>query len=404
MPTITESSALSSVAPESERFQTRAVASMATAHAVHDTYTAFLPPLLPEFIRTLALSRTEAGLLSVFMQMPSLFQPIIGYLADRFSLRWIVILAPAVTTSIMSWLGVAPNYATLAAMLLLVGISSAGLHAVVPVIAGNLSGRNLGRGMAFWMVGGEVGRTLGPLLAVTALRLLGLRGMSWLMVIGLAASIALYFLTRGVAEPRHVAKAITLPWRDVVKHMRAVMIPLVGIIALRSFMTVSVTTFLPTFLTDEGADIWLAGASLSVLQAAGVIGAFLGGSISDRLGRRAVLAISMFGSPALLLLFLGFGGWAHFPLLLGLGFVLLATTPVIMALVQESFPENRALANGVYMALSFVIRSGVVVAVGRLGDLYGLRRAFFVSAVLMLVGLPFLLLLPDGRRSAARHS
>lgn len=385
---------------DSETFQTKGVVSMAAAHAVHDTYTAFLPPLLPEFIRTMALSRAEAGLLSVFMQLPSLLQPVIGHLADRLSMRWIVILAPAITTSAMSWLGVAPDYATLAALLLLVGLSSAGLHAVVPVMTGKLSGRNLGRGMAFWMVGGEVGRTLGPLIVVTALRFLGLRGMPWLMAIGLAASAMLYLLLRDVAEPVHTARQDGVSWLSALKGMKKVMLPLVGIITLRAFMTVSVTTFLPTFLTDEGADLWLAGVSLSVLQAAGVVGAFLGGSISDLLGRRAVLAISMAASPVLLALFLGAGGWAQFPLLLGLGFVLLATTPVVMALVQESYPENRALANGLYMAMNFVIRSVVVVAVGWVGDLYGLRQAFLMSAVLMLVGIPLLLLLPGGAKRA----
>jgi FSR family fosmidomycin resistance protein-like MFS transporter len=65
-----------------------------------------------------------------------------------------------------------------------------------------------------------------------------------------------------------------------------------------------------------------------------------------------------------------------------------------MALVQESYPENRAMANGLYMALSFVIRSGAVVALGAVGDLAGLRTAFAVSAIVPLLGLPLLLLLP----------
>jgi FSR family fosmidomycin resistance protein-like MFS transporter len=65
-----------------------------------------------------------------------------------------------------------------------------------------------------------------------------------------------------------------------------------------------------------------------------------------------------------------------------------------MALVQESFPQNRALANGVYMAVSFGIRAGVVVVVGGMGDLWGMRLAFGVSAIIPLLGLPFLRLFP----------
>ena len=149
---------------EAEQFQTDRVVTISAGHAVHDTYTAFLPPLLPAFIESMSLSKAEAGLLTVFLQAPSLLQPFIGYVADRVSLRFVVILTPAVTATAMSLLGIAPSYAVLAMLLMVVGLSSATLHAVAPVIAGRLSGTRLGRGMGFWMVGGELGRTLGPLI------------------------------------------------------------------------------------------------------------------------------------------------------------------------------------------------------------------------------------------------
>ncbi|MGD8998589.1 MAG: MFS transporter, partial [Anaerolineae bacterium] len=175
-------------------FQAGRVATVSAAHGVHDTYTAFLPSLLPVFIANLALSKTEAGLLTVFMQAPSLFQPFIGHLADRFSLRYLVILAPAVTAAMMSLLGIAPGYATLALLLVLAGLSSAGIHSVGPVMAGRLSGSRLGRGMGFWMVGGELGRTLGPIVIVSALRIVTLRGTPWLMIAGLGMSVLLLVL------------------------------------------------------------------------------------------------------------------------------------------------------------------------------------------------------------------
>lgn len=124
------------------------------------------------------------------------------------------------------------------------------------------------------------------------------------------------------------------------------------------------------------------------------MGALLGGAMSDRLGRRLVLFISMLATPFLMFAFLTIGGALRFPLLLVMGFIALSVTPVIMALVQESFPENRALANGVYMSLSFVLGSVVVVVLGAMGDLFGLRMAFTASAVVTLLGLPLILLLP----------
>ena len=383
-------------ATEAERFQTGRVLTISTGHAVHDTYTAFLAPLLPVFIANLALSKTEAGLLTVFMQGPSLLQPFIGHLADRVNLRYFVVLAPAVTATMMSLLGVAPGYAMLALFLVVVGLSSAAMHAVGPVMAGDLSGRSLGRGMGFWMVGGELGRTLGPIVIVSAVGLLTLEGTPWLMIGGLLTSVILPLWLRDVpGRPPNASHG--LPWRQALRGMGPLLVPLAGIIVARSFMVSALTTYLPTFLIEEGADLWFAGASLSVLEAAGVVGALLGGSISDQLGRRWVLFVSMLATPLLMFVFLAVKGWLQFPLLLMLGFTALSVPPVVMALVQEGSPENRALANGVYMSSSFGLRSGVVVVLGALGDLFGLRLAFTASAVIPLLGLPLLLLLPGKR-------
>ena len=92
--------------------------------------------------------------------------------------------------------------------------------------------------------------------------------------------------------------------------------------------------------------------------------------------------------------FMSITGWFQFPVLLVLGFTSLSAVPVLMALVQESFPENRALANGAFMAVTFVIQSGAVVIMGAIGDLFGLRLAYTASAVILLAGVPLVLLLP----------
>ncbi len=376
-------------------FQTGRVISITGAHAVHDTYTAFLPPLLPAFISKLTLSKTEAGALTVFMQAPSVFLPYIGYLADRVTLRYVVVLAPGATAVMMSLLGIAPRYAVLALLLTVAGLSSAAFHSVAPVMAGRLSGPNLGRGMGLWMVGGELGRTLGPLVIVTTVSLLTLEGTTWLVTGGILASILLYVLLKDVPyQPPEAAQPVS--FRHGLRLFRPLLVPLVGIVTGRVFMLAALTTYLPVFLMEEGSAFWFAGVALTVLEAAGVAGALIGGSLSDRLGRRLVLFVTMLCAPLLMLVFLTAQGWPRFVLLLPMGFTALAVAPVMMALVQESFPESRALANGVYLALSFVIRSAAVVALGASADIFGLRTAYAVSAVVPLLSLPFLLRLPEG--------
>lgn len=381
-------------------FQAGRVITIAVGHAVHDMYASFLAPLLPTFITNLALSKTEAGLLMVFLQSPSVLQPVIGHLADRVNLRALVILGPAVTGVLMSLLGVAPAYGVLALMLTLAGFSSAAFHSVAPPLAGRLAGRRLGRGIGFWMVGGEMGYTIGPILLVSATQVLGLRGLPWLMVIGVLTALF-------VAS--HLSAAQTAPagnvrlgsWRQVLPGMKPLLLPLIGITVLRSPMVAALTTFLPVFLRDGGASLWVAGASLSILQAAGVAGALTAGSVSDSLGRKRTLALLLATAPLCMLAFLSTRGLPQVGMLLLLGFTSLCVPTVLTALVQESFPEHRALANGIYGSMNFIIYALAVAQAGVIGDWIGLRAAFLLGAGATLVALPLLLLFPGGKARTA---
>jgi FSR family fosmidomycin resistance protein-like MFS transporter len=324
---------------------------------------------------------------------------VIGYLADRISLRAFVILAPTITAVMMSLLGMAPSYWTMAFFLILVGFSSAGFHATAPVMISALSGKRLGKGMGFWMVGGELGRTLGPVVVVTALRFVDLNGLPWLMPGGLIASGLLFLRLKNVPERRPDSTS-DLDWRSTLESFRPMIVPILGLLATRAFLLPALSTYLPIYLTDEGAELWFAGVSLSIMEAAGVAGAFLGGTISDRLGRRRVLAISMVAASVLTLLFVATKGWVQIILLPVLGLAAFSTAPVLMAVVLESVPNNRATANGIYMSLSFLSRSAALLILGAVGDRFGLGLAFQISSFIMLLGVPFIGLLP---KRATQH-
>lgn len=393
------------VAPAEEQnddgFQTGRVATIAGGHAVHDTFTAFLPPLLPQFVETLSLSNTAAGSLSSFLQIPSLLQPVIGHLADKTTLRWIVILGPGVTATLMSFLGWAPGYWALALMLLATGLSVAAFHATAPVAAGYLSGNRLGRGMGFWMVGGELGRTLGPIIVVTALAVMSLRSLAFLSLAGIATSAILYFRLRDVPL-RTRDEGEQMHWRPAVRAMKGFMLMLAGLVALRSLMVMATTIFLPLFLVEGGTNAWLAGAALSIIEAAGIAGAFAGGWLSDQVGRRAILIFGHIVAPITLLLFLFSDGWVRIAILPLIGLSLLSIPPVLMAMVQERYPDTRALANGVYLSISFAIRSMAAIAYGAVADAVGLSTAMVVAAVAMFGGLPLVLMLFKPTRKAER--
>jgi FSR family fosmidomycin resistance protein-like MFS transporter len=212
------------------------------------------------------------------------------------------------------------------------------------------------------------------------------------MAVGLLASLWLFLRFRDVPitvdRPGPVSMATA--WRE----MRHVLGPLSAILVLRGFMHASMTAFLPTFIKLETGNLWLAGVALTIFESAGVAGVLAAGSISDKIGRRNVLMISLVGAPLCLLLFSLFGGWMRFAGVLLVGFTVLSTSPVMLALVQEHARTSPSAANGFYMMISFTARSAVVVVVGFVGDQIGLRATYTVSALLGLLAVPFILKLP----------
>ena len=378
-------------------FQAGGVLLVSFCHLVHDVYSSFLAPLLPLLIEKLSLTLTKAGLLSTVMQLPALINPFIGMWADRISVRWFIILAPSLTAIPMSLIGMAPNYAVLMILLFITGISVSLFHVPAPVMVAKLSGDFKGRGMAFFMTGGELARTIGPLFAVGAVSLLGLEDFYPVMVFGVASSVWLFIKFKDVQIRTPHSRRI--PLKGTWSEMRSILGPLVAILCARGFMHAAITTFLPTFIQMSTGDLWLAGISLSLVEGAGVAGVLAAGSLSDRFGRRQVLFVSLVGAPLMLMAFVWLKGWVQFVALIITGFTLLSTTPVMLALVQENSHSSPAAANGIFMMVSFMARSSVTVVVGYLGDIIGLHATYMCSALIGLAGIPFILMLPKHKES-----
>ncbi|AEH45542.1 major facilitator superfamily MFS_1 [Thermodesulfatator indicus DSM 15286] len=375
------------------KFKTLEIFLLSLAHFVHDVYTAFLSPLLPLLMDKLSLSLTRGGSLAAVMQLPSLINPLLGLLADRVNLKYFVVFAPAFTAIFMSLIGLAPNYLILLFMLFMAGISVAVFHVPAPVLIARMAGSRKGLAMSFFMVGGELARTVGPIIAVTLVAMRGLDGFWPIMFAGIATSGILFWRLRNVDLSIHKSTKNLALSRTFI-NLKHIFLPLAGIIAARSFMHGVLTTFLPTYIKTQSGNLWLAGLALSVLEAAGVVGVLIAGPLSDFLGRQKTLAISLIGAPVFILLFLESSGIWQFLALIGCGATLLSTTPVMLALVQEHAKESPATANGIFMMLSFVFRSSIVIFIGFLADRLGLHTTYFISALVGMLGIPFLFFLP----------
>jgi FSR family fosmidomycin resistance protein-like MFS transporter len=385
----------------SSEFQTGQVGSIAAGHLTHDVYSAFLAPLLPVIQKSMGLSYTQAGSLAIFTQLPSLLNPFIGYMADKVSVRYFVILAPAVTATLFSSIGLMSSYIALALLLFTAGLSIAAFHAPAPAMIAKVSGHRVGTGMSIFMAAGEFARAIGPLFVAAGVAWFGLEGVWRLAVFGWLMSLFLYFRLRKVpATPRgQGGSSLTEFWPQA----RRVFPPLTWLLIGRIFMMAALTTYLPIFMSDEReGSLWLAAASLTILEAAGVVGALLSGTLSDRFGRKQVLLVLLTLAPILLIAFIYSPSWLAFPLLMLLGLASISPQPVLLATVQDQFPNNRALGNGTFLAINFLVRAFGIWAVGMFSDAYGLNAAFTVTAFLAFISLPAVFFLPKKQPQSAK--
>ncbi|MCD4650888.1 MAG: MFS transporter [Candidatus Cloacimonetes bacterium] len=387
---------------KNNKFQTGNVLTLSIAHLFHDIYTSFLAPILPLLIEKLGISLTMAGLLDVIRKAPSMLNPFVGLLADKMCVRYFVILSPGITAITMSLLGIVPNYLTLAILLFVAGISTTLFHVPAPVMTRKVSGKMVGRGMSFLMLGGELARTLGPLLITAAVSWWGLEKSYRVMPLGIVASIVLYFRLRNIRiSDDFQKKKKEFGARETFMKLLPFFTILAGFTIFRSMIKLALTLYLPTYLTMKGQSLWLAGISLSILQFSGAGGAFIAGPLSDKIGRKKTLIIASIAMPILMFLFLISNNVFMIPLLVLLGIFTISTTPVVLALVQETDTEHPAFVNGIYMTIGFGVSSLMVLLIGFLSDKIGMEKTFMICTFASTGAIPFILMLKEKHNTIA---
>lgn len=380
-----------------KKFQTGNVVTISFAHFVHDVYSSFLAPLLPLIIEKFSISLSFASFLTIIQRLPSLFNPLVGYAADKLPIRYLLIVAPAITVICMSLIGTAPHIIVLIVLLLTSGIGVSLFHVPSPVMIKKVSGDRIGKGMSFYMLGGEIARSVGPLYVLAAVSLWGLEGTYKLIPFGLIASALLFFKFRKIPiSDAFKNKQKETGAIDAVKKHLAFFVSIGGIFFFTSLVKGSLTTFLPTFMTEKGETLWFGGIALSVVQFSGAAGTLFSGSISDKIGRRATLLIMGFSTPALMLLFIFTSdSMFAFPVLILIGFIMFATTPVLLAEVNSIKTEHPALINGIFMTISFLVSAFSLLLIGSLGDLLGLKTSYIITAFVSILAIPFIFKLPS---------
>lgn len=376
------------------KFQTGKVTLLASSHMLHDIYSSFLAPLRPLLIEKFGITLALASIWDLIMRVPWFLNPFIGVIAERTAPRYFIIVTPAITAVTMSLLGVAPSFTIVCILLFTMGISSAFYHVPAPTMVKRLSGDHTGRGMSFYMFGGELARTAGPLIITASVSWWGLEGTWRLIPFGLVASFILYLKLKDIKisdEIKRKDRGKRQEFSSLKKYIPFFSI-LIGFTIFRAIMKSGLTAFLPTFYYSErGESLWFANSALAVFQLAGAVGTILSGSISDKIGRRTTLLVISIVSPLMMFLFINASGWLSFVYLILLGLFVFAPGPVLIALVQDRSKDFPVFMNSIYMTVSFVSSALAVFFAGAMGDWIGLEKTYLISSILALGGIPFVL-------------
>jgi FSR family fosmidomycin resistance protein-like MFS transporter len=374
-----------------KKFKPSNVISIASAHLLHDVFTSFFAPLLPLLIEKIGFNYAIAGMLSVVQRVPTLLNPLIGLAADRLVIRSAIVAAPVMTLISMSLLGVAPSVAMLAVLLFVSGISSAVFHVTAPVLMRQVSGDKIGRGMSAFMFGGELARTLGPLLVTAAVSWWSLEGIWKLIPFGLVASLLLFLNLRRI-DKRYIQDHHTAdktPLKKTVQQITPFFVSITPIMLFRSFSKTALSTFLPTYMVATGNSIKAAAIAFALMELMGAAGALLAGTLSDKIGRKAILIAVAVLSPILMGLFTIASPIWQWVLIALMGLVLFANTPVFMAMIHDLDTDRPSFVNGTYMTVNFLTVAGVALLVGASADRFGFVTTYQLCAAIGLGAIPF---------------
>jgi len=374
----------------------KAITGLAAAHLVTDIYMPVLPAILPLLIVNNGYSYFTAGLLITAYNVTSSFtQPVLGWLSDTKGWSIHISISLLISAVFVALMGVARNYYLIMLLAVLAALGHACFHpAALSMVSRLCTSENRGRLTSYFVVGGNLGYAIGPVLAVGLVWWLGLPGLLLLVLPAVVMAFALKYIlpggiTRACAPDPEIPDTV-----PVVTPKKPFVILMIASI-LRAWAIFAAITFLPMYLVSQGYDLVTAGMIVTLMLLAGVAGQVAGGHLSDRYGRKEFMIFGLVLSIPPFCLFLLTTGILSIIALLLFGFFLWSTFAVAVAMSHELLPGNVGLASGIMLGLAIGF-GGLGVAVnGIIADHYSLAAALgtiplpVAGAILLMCVLPY---------------
>ena len=373
-------------------------------HLLNDMLQSLLPAIYPILKSQYALSFVQIGLITLTYQaVASLLQPLIGHYTDRRPLPYSLAAGMGFTLLGMLLLGGAHRFGLLLLAGALVGMGSAVFHPESSRVARMASGGQHGLAQSVFQVGGNVGGSLGPLLAAFVVVPHGQSSIRWFGVV----SVLLFFVQvwevyeppqQPMLEDRTVDIFVPTYNEDPLlprARVRLAMAVLVALIFSKYFYLSSLGNYYTFFLIHRfGVSVQSAQIHLFVFYGAVAAGTIIGGPVGDRIGRKHVIWWSILGVLpfTLALPYVNLAWTSLLSVLIGL--ILASAMPAILVYAQELVPGRVGLISGLFFGLAFGMGGLGAAVLGAVADRTSLDFVYHVCAFLPAIGL-LAGLLPD---------
>jgi FSR family fosmidomycin resistance protein-like MFS transporter len=382
------------VSPLHSRTTFTVLGAVAGGHFINDLLQSLLPAIYPILKDQFHLDFWQIGLITLANQMTaSLLQPVVGYVFDRRPHTHALAAGMALTLLGLVLLAFASGYGWLIVAAALIGIGSSVFHPEASRVARLASGGQHGLAQSLFQTGGNGGSALGPLAATFIVLPLGQASVAWFAVLALVGIALLWRVGRWYGRvtaalpvvgrvPPRVTHAFTP------RQVRVAMTVLVTLVVSKSVYIASLTNFYMFFLMERfDVSVRVAQLHLFGFLAAVAVGTFAGGPIGDRLGRKAVIWVSILGVlPFTLLLPWASLFWTGVLAVL-IGLILSSAFSAILVYAQELLPGRVGLVAGLFFGLAFGIGGIAAAGLGRLADLTSLETVYRLCAFLPALGL-----------------
>jgi FSR family fosmidomycin resistance protein-like MFS transporter len=374
--------------------------SISFSHLLNDTIQSLIPSIYPIVKNSFHLNFSQIGIITLVFQLTaSLFQPLIGLYTDRKPQPYSLAIGMVFTLSGLILLSQANNYALLLVSVAVIGTGSSVFHPEASKVAYMASGGRRGLAQSIFQVGGNLGGSLGPILAAMIIVPLGQSGILWFSILALLAIFVLlnvgrwytHHLNRMQKTVIAVTKGHGLPQTKVAVYV----VILLVLIFSKYFYLASITSYFTFYLMHKfNVSIQTSQVHLFLFLLAVAAGTLLGGPIGDRVGRKYVIWFSILGvAPFTLALPYANLFWTTV-LSIIIGVTLASAFPAILVYAQELIPGKIGMISGLFFGFAFGMGGLGSALLGMLADRTSIDHVYHVCAFLPLIGI-LTVFLPD---------